>query len=120
MNYLLKEAKLSKSGSEVNISCEFVEGYPKSSCVFIYHKYNENLLTVMEYNHTTVFPVLVTVDCSGSDRCTFALFGKNGVDGIEVEPIILINEDTSQIYSAIVRYCHQYYLARPIVSPLLP
>ena len=94
----LKKAELSKSGTIVTIGCVFADDFPEASCVLIYRKYNETPLTVVEYSHTTSFPVSETVECSDSERCTFSLFGKNGDDGIDREPVIRINEDISMTY----------------------
>ena len=94
----LKEAELSNNGTKVTIRCVFADDYPEASCVLIYRKYNETPLTVVEYNHTTSFPVSETVECSDSERCTYSLFGKNGDDGIDREPVIRINGDTTKPY----------------------
>ena len=109
----LKKAELSKSGTIVTIRCVFADDYPEASCVLIYRKYNETLLTVVEYSHTTSFPVSETVECSDSERCTFSLFGKNGGDGIDREPVIRINEDISMTYhplsgSSVPTIAHNY------------
>ena len=44
-----------------------------------------------EYDRSTEFPVTISVD--NTERYTFAVFGKNGTDGIEKEPVITLNED---------------------------
>ena len=105
----LKEAELSKNGTMVIIRCVFADDYPEASCVLIYRKYNNPFLTVVEYNHNTSFPVSETMDdCSDSERCTFSLFGKNGVSGIEEEPVIRVS---GTYISAIIRYIkYRWYL----------
>ena len=40
-----------------------------------------------EYDRSTEFPVTISVD--NTERYTFALFGKNGIDGIDSEPVII-------------------------------
>ena len=80
----LSNATVSQSGSQVTITCQF---YPESSCVLVYREYGNTTLTVIEYPHSTEFPVNVTVD--NPERYTFAIFGKNG-DVIDEEPAIAV------------------------------
>ena len=80
----LTRAELSVIGSDVTIRCEFTDD--EASCVLVYREYNDPYLTVEEYDRSTEFPVTISVD--NTERYTFAVFGKNGVDGIDVEPVI--------------------------------
>ena len=94
-NYLTRVV-LSISGSEVNVTCEFEDDYPEASCVLVYREYNDPYLTVEEYDRSTEFPVTISVD--NTERYTFAVFGKNGTDGIEVEPVITMKNEDHVIY----------------------
>ena len=75
MSMFLKNAVITQKDTEVQITCEFSEDYPESSCVLIYRGYNDAVLTVIEYPHTTTFPVSFSVD--RSKQITFSVFGKN-------------------------------------------
>ena len=93
----LKRAEISKIGSEVNIICEFADGYQEASCVLIYHEYDKPNLTVEVFNNSFyVFPVTITVD--DPDKYTFCLFGKNGTSAIEQEPVIRIKMGNHATY----------------------
>ena len=83
----LTSVTISQNGSQVFITCQFTNVYPESSCVLVYREYDKTTLTVIEYPHSTEFPVNVTVD--NPERYTFAVFGKNGTD-IESEPVITV------------------------------
>ena len=80
----LTSVTLSQNGLEVFITCQV---YFESSCVLVYREYGNTTLTVIEYPHSSEFPVNVTVD--NPERYTFAIFGKNGTD-IESEPVIAV------------------------------
>ena len=82
----LTRAELSVNGSEVTIRCEFTDDYPEASCVLVCREYNDPYLTVEEYDRSTEFPVTISVDNTESYTC--ALFGKNGTDGFDSEPVI--------------------------------
>lgn len=88
----LKTAELSKRGSEVTVRCEFADDYPEASCILVYRKYNNPYLTV---NELTMFPV--TISINKSEHYTFAVFGKNGVEGIEEEPVITLRNGESHV-----------------------
>ena len=93
----LKRAEISKIGSEVNITCEFADGYQETSCVLIYHEYDKpNLIVEMFNNSFYEFPVTITVD--DPDKYTFSLFGKNGTSAIEQEPVIRIKMENHATY----------------------
>ena len=49
-----------------------------------------------EYDRSTEFPVTISVD--NIERYTFAVFGKNGVDGIDSEPVIKLKNESHGIY----------------------
>ena len=83
----LSSATISQNGWEVFITCQFNNVYSESSCVLVYREYGNTTLTVIEYPHSTEFPVNVTVD--NPQRYTFAVFGKSGTD-IESEPVIAV------------------------------
>ena len=62
-----------------------------------------------EYDRSTGFPVTISVDNTES---TFAVFGKNRIDGIEVEPVIkwkIMNH---------VKYIRPSSSPAPLPSPL--
>ena len=80
-------ATTSQNGSQVFITCQFSNVYPESSCVLVYREYGNTTLTVIEYPHSTEFPVKVTVD--NPERYTFAVFGKND-DVIDEESVIAV------------------------------
>ena len=92
----LTRAELSINGSEVTIRCDFEDDYPEASCVLVYREYNDPYLTVEEYDRSTKFPVTISVD--NTERYTFAVFGKNGVDGIEAEPVIKLKNESHGLY----------------------
>ena len=98
VSIFLKRAELSRDGSEVTIRCEFADEYPEASCVLIYREYNKTKLTVIEYEHSTVFPVSENVP--NSERYTFAVFGKNGVEKVEEEPVLTLREETYMTYQS--------------------
>ena len=54
-----------------------------------------------EYDRSTEFPVTISVGNRGTPllRYTFAVFGKNGVDGIEEDPVIALKNESQVIYS---------------------
>ena len=79
-------AELSINGSEVTITCYFVDEYV--SCVLVCREYNSSYLTVKEYTHRTEFPVTVSVD--NPERYTFAVFMKNGKDGYDTKPVVTL------------------------------
>ena len=68
------------------VKCQFAEGYPEASCVLVYREYNNHSLTVIEYSQSTEFPITISIDKSG--QYTFAVFGKNGIEEIDQEPVI--------------------------------
>ena len=84
------------SQSEVTVICELTDDYPEASCVLVYREYNGPYLTVEEYNRSTEFPVTISVD--NTERYTFAVFGKNGVDGIEPDPVVLLKNKSYVMY----------------------
>ena len=98
----LPRAELSVNRSEVTIRCEFTDDYPEASCVLVYREYNDPYLTVEEYNRSTEFPVTISVD--NTERYTFAVFGRNGVDGIEVEPVIKLKNESHVEYPVTGKY----------------
>ena len=87
----LTRAELSRDGSKVTIRCEIAVKYPEASCVLIYREYNKTMLTVREYNHSTVFPVSETVD--SSKNYTFAVFGKNSKEAIDKKPLKVVKSE---------------------------
>ena len=93
----LKMAELSKKGSEVNISCGFTDDYPEVSCVLVYREYNDPYLTVKEYNRSTLFPDTIYISVSTGEY-TFAVFGRNGKDNIEAEPVIKLKNEGRMVY----------------------
>ena len=66
-------------------------------------------LTVTEYDQSTEFPVTISVD--NTEEYTFAVFGKNGVDGIEPEPVVTMK---GQIHVAYVNVSPTYGMYVPI------
>ena len=98
----LKRAELSVNGSEVTIRCEFTDDYPEASCVLVYREYNDPYLTVEEYDRSTEFPVTISVD--NTERYTFAVFGKNGIDGFEEEPVITLKNESHVEYPVTSKY----------------
>ena len=92
----LSKAELSMNGSEVTITCEFVDEYPEASCVLVYREYNDIYLTVQTYTRSTKFPFTLSVD--NPEKYTFALFGKYGLDGIEKEPAITLKNESHAVY----------------------
>ena len=87
----LNNATVSQNGLQVFITCQFSNVYSESSCVLVYREYGNRTLTVIEYPHSTEFPVNVTVD--NPERYTFVIFGKNG-DIIDEEPAIAVKLPT--------------------------
>ena len=81
----LNNATVSQNGFQIFITCQFKNVYSESSCVLVYREYGNTTLTVIEYPHSTEFPVNMTVD--NPQRYTFAVFGKSGTD-IDEEPVI--------------------------------
>ena len=89
---ILTRTELFISGSEIIIRCEFADKYPDASCVLVYKEHNDPYLTVKEYTHIlTEFPVTVPVE--NPEKYTFAVFGRNGIDEIEVEPVIILRTE---------------------------
>ena len=84
----LTRAELSRNESAVNVTCIFADEFPEASCVLVYREYNKTNLTVKEYSEFIEFPVTIFIDDYAN--YTFALFGKNGADGIDAEPVITI------------------------------
>lgn len=99
----MTRAELSKNGSAVNVTCEVSDEYPKASCVLVYREYNNTHVTVREYDQSTEFPVTISVDTT--EDYTFAVFGKNGEDGIEAEPVVTMK---GQIHVAYVNISPTY------------
>ena len=93
----LKAADLSINGSSITIRCEFADEYPEASCVLVYRRYSDPYLTVKEYDSSTEFPI--TIPVNDTEKYTFAVFGKNGVDGIEAEPVIKLMYPPSSMIS---------------------
>ena len=91
----LKNVTISQKETEVQVTCEFTNDYPGSSCVLIYREYNDAVLTVIEYPHTTTFPVSVSVD--KSKQITFSIFGKNGdqIDSQPAKPMLIMATATT-------------------------
>ena len=87
---------MSKNESNIKLTCEFTDDYPEASCVLVYREYNDPYLTVEEYDRSTEFPVTISVD--NTERYTFAVFGKNGVDGFDSEPVIKLKNESHGIY----------------------
>ena len=92
----ITRAELFSRGSEVTITCEFTDDYPEASCVLVYREYNDPYLTVEEYDRSTEFPVTIFV--SSGQPYTFAVFGKNRMNGIEAEPVITLKEEGHAAY----------------------
>ena len=101
----LKAADLSINGSSITIRCEFSDEYREASCVLVYRRYNDPYLTVKEYDSSTEFPI--TIPVNDTEKYTFAVFGKNGVDGIEAEPVIKLMYPPSS-------------MILPMTSPMTP
>lgn len=80
----LKNTTISQSGSKITIDCQFVEDYPKASCVLVYREYDSPLLKTAEFYH--FFPVTLTVH--NPEKYTFAVFGRNSV--FEEEPALCV------------------------------
>ena len=80
----LKNASITQTENEVIIICEFADDYPEASCVLVYRVHDDNLLTVIEYSHTTPFPVSVTL--GRYEQSTFSIFGKSGENRIDSRP----------------------------------
>ena len=55
-----------------------------------------------EYNQITEFPVTVSVE--NSQKYTFAVFGKNGSDVIESEPVIVLKNKSYTVYPSSGKY----------------
>ena len=94
-NYLTRVV-LSVSGSKVNVTCEFEDDYPEASCVLFYKEYNDTRLTEKEYDRSDEFPVTIYVD--NSERYTFAVFGKNGNNEIDEEPVVTVKNESGDTY----------------------
>ena len=75
---------MSRNGSTIKIDCKFVKTYPEASCVLVYRKYDNLLLTVVDIPQ--LFPITLTVD--NHESYTFALFGKDDTIGMEEYPVI--------------------------------
>ena len=81
----IKDASISISRSTVQITCEFSEDYPESSCVLVYREYGNTTLVVEEYTRNRPSDNIVL---DKSDRAyTFAIFGRNGNAGIDPKPV---------------------------------
>ena len=93
----LKAADLSINRSSIIIRCEFADEYPEASCVLVYRRYSDPYLTVKEYDNSTEFPITLLVN--DTEKYTFAVFGKNRVDGIEAEPVIKLMYPPSSMTS---------------------
>lgn len=77
-SFVLKNATIHHlNESAVSIHCVFKDGITGASCILIYRaNYDEDELTVLEYNQTLQFPVIVrTTDNLNISTC--AIFGKN-------------------------------------------
>ena len=101
----LKAADLSIHGSSITIRCEFADEYPEASCVLVYRRYSDPYLTVKEYDSSTEFPI--TIPVNDTEKYTFAVFGKNPEDRIEVEPVIKLMYPPSS-------------MILPMTSPMTP
>ena len=84
----LESASISLSGSsEVTVDCTVAADYPEASCVLVYRKYDNPMLTITDFPQS-ILPIKLNVDTPES--YTFAVFGENGVNGIEEEPAFIV------------------------------
>lgn len=81
----LENATLSLDETEVQVTCVFSDEYPLASCVLVYREYDNPVLTVIEYLQNTLFPASVKVN--RSTEITLSIFGKNGDEEIDLQPI---------------------------------
>ena len=73
---LLESASISLSGSsEVTVNCTVAADYPEASCVLVYRKYDNPLLTITDFSQS------IKLNVDKPENYTFAIFGKN----IEIE-----------------------------------
>ena len=79
---VLKYAEISENGA-IQVLCEFTDDYPDSSCVVVYREHNSTVLTVIDYPHTTIFPVSVTV---GKYPTSLSVFGKDRENNMDKKP----------------------------------
>ena len=93
----LKAADLSINESSIIIRCKFADEYPEALCVLVYRRYSDPYLTVKEYDSSTEFPISIPVN--DTEKYTFAVFGKNGEDRIEAEPVIKLMYPPSSMTS---------------------
>ena len=80
---VLTRAEFNRSGSEVFVKCEFTD-YEEATCVVVFQHENDEILTVIEYDSNTIFPMSITVN----ENTTVFLFGKNGA--LESDPILTL------------------------------
>ena len=57
-----------------------------------------------EYTRSTEFPVTLSVE--NSQKHTFAVFGKNGLDRIESEPVITVKNKSHAGYPSSGKYTY--------------
>ena len=70
----------------MQVKCVFLDDYPQASCVLVSREYGNPVLTVIEYPQNTLFPV--TVKVNRSTQITLSIFGKNGKEEIDLQPIV--------------------------------
>ena len=70
----------------MQVKCVFLDDYPQASCVLVSREYGNTVLTVIEYPQNTLFPV--TVKVNRSTQITLSIFGKNGKEEIDLQPIV--------------------------------
>lgn len=55
------------------------------------------------YSQSTLFPVTISVD--NPEKYTFAVFGRNRLDGIEAEPVLTLKNEDHVTYSPPTEIC---------------
>lgn len=77
--------KISYDGSDVKVTCKFVDENSASSCVLIYREHNSTFLKVEKYDHVTEFPVSLPI--KNPEIYTFAVFAMNPMNEMEPKPV---------------------------------
>lgn len=85
-------ANISINGSNIMITCDFLDSSPQSLCVLVYREYDAKTLIVEEYSRDNM-PDIITLDRPDRNH-TFAIFKKNVSANIDPTPVA-INRHTA-------------------------
>ena len=87
----------------------FKYGIEGASCVLVYQEYGSKTLEVAEYPQNSVFPAALTVD--PNKLYTFALFGKNGSDIVQLYITAQLQLYTSMAHTAhTITICYRFVM----------